>query len=81
MKTTTNEYTVTVTGFRNGMNVTENMTIVAEGVENEVQANYLIIRGVDFLQGYLYGKAMELTSLLDLLSKEKKNYESPPVPL
>lgn len=51
-----------------------NMTIVAEGVENEVQANYLIIRGVDFLQGYLYGKPMDLASLLDLFSKERKNY-------
>lgn len=30
MKTTTNEYTVTVTGFRNGMNVTETMTIIAD---------------------------------------------------
>jgi sensor c-di-GMP phosphodiesterase-like protein len=36
------------------------LQIVAEGVENEVQATYLKARNVSFLQGYLYGKPIPM---------------------
>lgn len=50
-----------------------NMEIVAEGVENEEQADYLISMGVSFLQGYLYGKPMDLASLLNYLPPKVPN--------
>ena len=34
--------------------------LVAEGVENEVQAAYLRARQVTFLQGYFYGRPMPM---------------------
>ncbi|MFB2866076.1 EAL domain-containing protein [Aeromonas sp. MdU4] len=49
------------------------LDIVAEGVENEFQADYLTRRGVDQLQGYLFGKPQPLqewlTELWPLVSK------------
>jgi predicted signal transduction protein with EAL and GGDEF domain len=38
--------------------------IVAEGVETTDQRDYLINRGVDFLQGYLFARPMALAQLL-----------------
>ncbi|KAF1045324.1 MAG: putative cyclic di-GMP phosphodiesterase PdeB [Herbaspirillum frisingense] len=35
-----------------------NLFIVAEGVEHQEQADYLAAGGVDFVQGWLYAKAM-----------------------
>ncbi len=34
---------------------------MAEGVETQVQADYLKARKVDFQQGYLYGRPMPMT--------------------
>jgi len=39
------------------------MKLVAEGVENEPQAQMLRIAGVHFLQGYLYGRPVRLADL------------------
>ncbi|ELM3642276.1 EAL domain-containing protein, partial [Aeromonas salmonicida subsp. salmonicida] len=36
------------------------LMLVAEGVENEVQAAYLRARQVTFLQGYFYGRPMPM---------------------
>ncbi|WP_421192379.1 EAL domain-containing protein [Aeromonas jandaei] len=36
------------------------LQLVAEGVENQVQADYLRARHVDFLQGYLYGRPLPI---------------------
>ncbi|MFM5464618.1 EAL domain-containing protein [Aeromonas simiae] len=36
------------------------LSLVAEGVETQEQADYLMARGVDFLQGYLYGNPVPL---------------------
>ncbi len=46
-----------------------NMTVVAEGVENIEQANYLRMQGCDYIQGYFYGRPVDkdLTSQLLIL--------------
>ncbi|XEI31999.1 cyclic diguanylate phosphodiesterase [Aeromonas veronii] len=36
------------------------LKLVAEGVENQVQADYLQARHVDYLQGYLYGRPIPM---------------------
>lgn len=47
------------------------LLLVAEGVENQVQADYLKERQVNFLQGYLYGRPMPMTAFASLLSTQK----------
>jgi diguanylate cyclase (GGDEF)-like protein len=44
--------------------------IVAEGVEELDEANYLRELGCDYGQGYLYGKAMPLEDLITLVEKQ-----------
>lgn len=40
------------------------LQLVAEGVENEVQAAYLRARNVTFLQGYFYGRPMPMKAFI-----------------
>lgn len=42
-------------------------TVIAEGVEDEEQAQYLIEKGVYIHQGWLYAKALELDELIQFL--------------
>ena len=46
-----------------------NMRVVAEGVEEPVQADYLKSRGVDMIQGYYYARPMPESDLLSFLKK------------
>lgn len=41
-----------------------NLKVVAEGVENREQANFLLSRGCSYGQGFLFGKAMPANELL-----------------
>ncbi|QBK05529.1 EAL domain-containing protein [Hylemonella gracilis] len=50
--------------------------MIAEGVETETQADYLRERGVQFAQGWLYGKPMPLDDLLDLLRTQGRAWAS-----
>ncbi|MBB4864642.1 EAL domain-containing protein (putative c-di-GMP-specific phosphodiesterase class I) [Pseudomonas nitritireducens] len=43
------------------------LRIVAEGVETQEQWDYLAQRGVDVLQGYLFGKPMALAAFIEAL--------------
>lgn len=49
-----------------------NLEVVAEGIETEVQADYLQQRGCKMGQGYLFGKAMQAKELENLLVKDKE---------
>ncbi|WP_265449645.1 EAL domain-containing protein, partial [Aeromonas salmonicida] len=41
------------------------LLLIAEGVESELQAAYLRAKGVDYLQGYLFGRPMPLKHFCD----------------
>ncbi|MCS6983617.1 MAG: EAL domain-containing protein [Leptospiraceae bacterium] len=44
---------------------------VAEGVEREEQLHYLRQVGVDYIQGFLFGRPMDIDTFLELLKKKK----------
>ncbi|QBF26542.1 cyclic diguanylate phosphodiesterase [Pseudomonas tructae] len=44
--------------------------IVAEGVENPTQRDYLARHGVDFQQGYLFGRPMPIDSFVEALAAQ-----------
>ncbi|WP_416773223.1 EAL domain-containing protein [Pseudomonas sp. RHF3.3-3] len=48
--------------------------IVAEGVETTEQRDYLAARGVDFLQGYLFGKPLPAADFLNSLKRQASEY-------
>ncbi|ELI6420248.1 TPA: EAL domain-containing protein, partial [Aeromonas salmonicida subsp. salmonicida] len=41
------------------------LLLIAEGVESELQAAYLRAKGVDYMQGYLFGRPMPLQHFCD----------------
>ncbi|WP_342365924.1 EAL domain-containing protein [Vibrio sp. S17_S38] len=41
-----------------------NLSLTAEGVEDQVQVDYLKENGVDYLQGYFYGKPIPLDEFI-----------------
>lgn len=47
------------------------LTLVAEGVENEMQASFLQEKGVTYLQGFMFGKPMPLSETLLKLTQNK----------
>jgi diguanylate cyclase (GGDEF)-like protein len=48
------------------------LKVVAEGVENEAQFDFLKNSGCDLVQGYLMGRPMSAEALIDLLHQNKK---------
>lgn len=49
-----------------------NLSVVAEGVEQEEQARFLLSRGCELGQGYLYGRAMRQEEIARLLPPARK---------
>ncbi|SFX40830.1 putative bifunctional diguanylate cyclase/phosphodiesterase [Marinospirillum alkaliphilum] len=47
------------------------MSVVAEGVENQAQADYLRRKGCDLLQGYYYGRPNDAQATTQLLIQQK----------
>lgn len=47
------------------------MSVVAEGVENEAQADYLRRKGCDYLQGFYYGHPKDAAATTQLLIQQK----------
>ncbi len=45
-----------------------NANVVAEGIENEKQYEFLVSCGCDILQGYYFGKPMATEDFMKLLS-------------
>jgi len=48
---------------------TFDLTLIAEGVETAEQADYLVAKGVDYLQGYYYSKPLPPGKFLELYKK------------
>lgn len=48
---------------------TLNLTVIAEGIENEAQADFLQQAGVDILQGYLFGSPISAQAFLQTYLK------------
>ena len=46
-----------------------NLKVIAEGVENEAQKNFLIENGCKNIQGYFYGKPMQAAEMEDVFLK------------
>jgi diguanylate cyclase (GGDEF)-like protein len=47
------------------------LEVIAEGVENTEQANFLIDEGCDFGQGYLYARPMPANELIEFINTHK----------
>ena len=48
-----------------------NMKVVAEGVETENQLNYLVDKGCDYIQGYLFSKPLQEKEVYEFLENFK----------
>jgi EAL domain-containing protein (putative c-di-GMP-specific phosphodiesterase class I) len=48
--------------------------VVAEGVETEVQRDFLIALGCDYLQGWLFSKALPAPELAQLIIQRRREY-------
>jgi EAL domain-containing protein (putative c-di-GMP-specific phosphodiesterase class I) len=50
------------------------LTVVAEGVEYPAQLAWLCDSGCDFVQGYLTGRPMTFTALMEALEEEREHF-------
>ncbi len=55
-----------------------NLAVVAEGVETQVQFDYLTARGVAFIQGYLFARPMPSAEFIPWYAKHSPPGAVPP---
>jgi diguanylate cyclase (GGDEF)-like protein len=67
---------ITLTNMILSMSQHLSLAVVAEGVETQAQANFLISKGCDYLQGYFFAKPMPEKELLEMLSTQQANSDS-----
>jgi len=46
-----------------------NLTVIAEGVENEGQKNFMLENGCDFIQGYYYSQPLCIKDMTEFLHR------------
>ncbi len=51
------------------------LSVLAEGVENGEQMNFLVAQGIDFMQGYYIGKPMPAEACNTLLASQRLKHE------
>lgn len=51
--------------------------VVAEGVETDIQTDYLVGKNVDVMQGYYYARPMPIESLIPWLDQQPTSIEAP----
>jgi sensor c-di-GMP phosphodiesterase-like protein len=49
--------------------------IVAEGIERDVQVEYLVQRGVQYGQGWLFSKALRVNDLISWLNESRSTLQ------
>lgn len=54
-----------------GLSKSLGLAVIAEGVENKAQADFIYSQGCLEAQGYLYSPAIKLDAFIDMLSKQK----------
>jgi len=52
------------------------LKLIAEGVEDESQKQFLVENGCDFIQGYLYSKPIEAKAMTQFLKANKNGFHS-----
>ncbi|QYD68040.1 EAL domain-containing protein [Paraburkholderia edwinii] len=57
------------------------LEIVAEGIEHEAQVDYLLLRGVQYGQGWLFAKALTASALADFLRVRAARTDAPQSPV
>jgi sensor c-di-GMP phosphodiesterase-like protein len=57
------------------------LEIVAEGIEHEAQVDYLLLRGVQYGQGWLFAKALTASVLADFLRVRAARADAPRSPV
>ncbi len=54
------------------------LDLVAEGVENKKQMQFLVERGVQYAQGWLFGEPMPVASLCKALAERSNHQDAIP---
>ena len=55
------------------------LQLVAEGVETEVQTEFLVLNGCDVIQGYLFSKPLPAADFAAMLIRQRERAVSPPL--
>jgi sensor c-di-GMP phosphodiesterase-like protein len=76
----TDSATSSVTPHIIDMAQTLKLKIIAEGIETRAQADYLLARGVDYGQGWLFSKALPAREFIAFYHRNKSDAQPQPVP-